>query len=151
MKKIGILFSTLLLFLLVPVVVFAQKDVAITGDRVVLSAEEVIDHDYFAAGEIVEIYGTVNGDVYVAGGQLIINGTINGDLLAAGGQMSIDSTVPQNARIAGGQISVDGNIGRNLTIGGRKNETTKRFYIGRAFNSDCDHRVISFIIFAFTI
>ena len=118
MKKLGVLFSTLVLFIILPVAAFAQKDVAKTGKHVILSEGEVINHDYFAAGDIVEVYGTINGDGYVAGGQLIINGTINGDLLAAGGQISIDATISQNARITGGQISIDGNIGRNLTIAG---------------------------------
>lgn len=96
----------------------AQANSSSTASKiVVLNPEEVINHDYFAVGDIVEIYGTVNGDVYAAGGQITINGTVNGDVIALGGQINLGGTISQNARIAGGQIDVRSNIGRNLSIG----------------------------------
>jgi cytoskeletal protein CcmA (bactofilin family) len=84
----------------------------------ILPAGAVIDHDYFAYGERVEISGTVNGDVYVAGGQVLVDGRINGDLLATGGTITIAGTVAQDVRAAGGQITVNGTVGRNLTVAG---------------------------------
>lgn len=88
------------------------------GEVVTLPAGEVVDRDYFAAGEIVEISGTVNGDAYVAGRQVLVDGRINGDLIAAGGEVRVSGSVSQDARILGGQITVNGEIGRNLTFGG---------------------------------
>ncbi|MEW6324869.1 MAG: hypothetical protein AB1515_05735 [Nitrospirota bacterium] len=92
--------------------------------RVSLPAGEVVNRDYFAAGRVIEIFGTVNGDVYAAGGQVIINGQINGDLLAAGGAVSISGNVEQDVRVAGGQITIGGDIGRNLTVAGGNVELT---------------------------
>lgn len=89
-----------------------------SGERIILEVDEVVDRDFFAAGEIVELYGTVNGDVYVAGGQVLLKGTINGDLLAAGGQVIVDGVITQDARVAGGEINIRGDIGRNLTVAG---------------------------------
>ena len=89
-----------------------------TEELVSLPAGAVIDKDYFAYGERVEISGTVNGDVYVAGGQVLVDGRINGDLLAAGGTVTISGSVSQDVRVAGGQIAVNGEIGRNLTVAG---------------------------------
>lgn len=85
---------------------------------VTLNEDEVVDKDYFAAGEIVEIYGTVNGDVYAAGGQVTIDGVINGDLLVAGGQVTIGGVITQDVRVAGGNLTVNADVGRNLTLVG---------------------------------
>jgi cytoskeletal protein CcmA (bactofilin family) len=89
-----------------------------------LPAGAVVNKDYFAYGERIEISGTVNGDVYVAGGQVLIDGKINGDLLAAGGMISVSGAVSQDARIAGGKVTVNGDIGRNLTVAGGNVELT---------------------------
>ena len=85
---------------------------------------QVINHDYFAFGESVEISGTVNGDVYAAGGQVLVDGTINGDLLVAGGRVTISGSVLQDVRVAGGEITISGNIGRNITVAGGNMELT---------------------------
>lgn len=87
-------------------------------ELVSLPAGAVINKDYFAYGERVEISGTVNGDVYVAGREILVDGRINGDLLAAGGTITISGSVSQNVRVAGGEITLSGKIGRNLTVAG---------------------------------
>lgn len=94
-------------------------------ERITLSQDEVIDGDYFTAGETVEVFGTVNGDVYAAGGQVVIDGTVNGDVLAAGGMITVSGQVNGNVRVAGGQILVSGGIGKNLTVGGGSVEIVK--------------------------
>jgi hypothetical protein len=81
-----------------------------------VSASQVIDRDYFAAGPLVEISGTVNGDLYAAGGQVFIDGRVNGDILVAGGRVMISGQVAQNVRVAGGQVSLSGTVGRNVTV-----------------------------------
>src|SRR5262245_39250872 len=74
--------------------------------HVIVPAGQVINRDYFAFGEIVEISGTVNGDVYAAGAHVAVDGTVNGDLLAAGGTVAISGTVARDARVAGGQVTI---------------------------------------------
>ncbi|MFY9271119.1 MAG: hypothetical protein WAO55_15355 [Candidatus Manganitrophaceae bacterium] len=88
------------------------------GETSILPAGEVVEGDYFAWGDVVEILGTVHGDVYAAGGEVRVSGEIDGDLLAAGGKITLSGRVSQNARIAGGKIIADGVIGRNLTVAG---------------------------------
>ena len=68
--------------------------------------QPVIDRDYFAAGPLVEISGTVNGDLYAAGGQVFIDGRVNGDILVAGSRVMILGQVAQNVRMAGGQVDL---------------------------------------------
>jgi hypothetical protein len=103
---------------------------------------EVINGDYFAYGESVEISGTVNGDVYAVGAQVIVDGTINGDLLAAAGKIIISGDILYDARIAGGRVTVGGNIGKNLTLGGCQVELTKTGRIqGGLVAGGCDIHV----------
>jgi len=83
-----------------------------------VSKSQVIDGDYFAFGESVEISGTVNGDLYASAGQVIIDGRVNGDILVAGGKVSISGVVSQDVRAAGGNVTITGKIGRNLTVAG---------------------------------
>jgi cytoskeletal protein CcmA (bactofilin family) len=87
-------------------------------------AGQVIERDYFAAGRLVEISGTVNGDLYAAGGQVLIDGRVNGDVLVAGGRVMLSGAVAQNVRVAGGQVSLSGPVGRNVTVLGGNVELT---------------------------
>src|SRR3989304_8346367 len=72
----------------------------------VLARNEVVNKDYFAAGDTVTISGIVNGDAYLAGGSVLIDGTINGDLLVAGGTIQIQGPVKNDVRAAGGMITL---------------------------------------------
>ncbi|HEU4438955.1 MAG TPA: hypothetical protein VFT36_06875 [Methylomirabilota bacterium] len=83
-----------------------------------VSASEVIDGDYFAAGSVVTMSGTVNGDVYAFGGQVVIDGRVNGDVIVAAGRVSISGRVSQDVRVAGGQVTLSGEVGRNVTVAG---------------------------------
>ncbi|HBP86312.1 MAG TPA: polymer-forming cytoskeletal protein [Nitrospirales bacterium] len=91
---------------------------------VVLRAGNVVNQDYFAVGNSIEISGTVNGDVYAAGGHVLVDGTINGDLLVAGGRITISGSVLQDIRVAGGEITISGQVARNVTIVGGSIELT---------------------------
>jgi cytoskeletal protein CcmA (bactofilin family) len=89
-----------------------------------VSAGQVIDRDYFAAGPLVEISGTVNGDLYAAGGQVLVDGRVNGDVLVAGGRVWLSGVLAQSVRVAGGQVTVSGTVGRNVTVLGGNVELT---------------------------
>ena len=39
------------------------------GRQVTVPASQVVDGDYFALGQMVEISGTINGDLYASGGK----------------------------------------------------------------------------------
>lgn len=114
MRKLFFLLLALVVPLVLAVPVFAKE----TPKQVVLPKDEVVDHDYFAAGEMVTLLGTVNGDAYIAGGNITIDGTINGDLLVAGGNVTIRGKVTDDIRAAGGSITIASDVGKNVTIGG---------------------------------
>jgi cytoskeletal protein CcmA (bactofilin family) len=94
----------------------AKKDFG--NKTVTLGAEEVVDGNYYAAGETIEILGTVNGDVYAVGGQVLVKGTVNGDLITAGGVVDISGYIDQDVRVAGGQVSINAAVGKNLSAAG---------------------------------
>jgi cytoskeletal protein CcmA (bactofilin family) len=120
-RRVLPLFALMILamILLQPPSAGAEQGPRSNADRIVtLRADQTVNGDYFAWGEVIEILGTVRGDLYVAGGEIRIAGTVDGDLLAAGGKIDVDGKVGQDARIAGGEITLSGKIGRNLTIAG---------------------------------
>lgn len=99
-----------------PSVVFAKSEK--TYKNVVLSQNETVNKDYFAAGDSVTVSGTVNQDAYIAGGNILVDGNVNGDLLVAGGTVTISGKIKNNVRVIGGQIIISGSIGGNLSIAG---------------------------------
>ncbi|MBI2022331.1 hypothetical protein HYS97_00560 [Candidatus Daviesbacteria bacterium] len=125
MKKIYAAILLLLFLLLTPFFVLAQEDFTFDqnliprqrDEVVTLPQDQIIDKDYFATGDVVEISGTVNGDVYAAGKEVLIDGIVNGDVLVAGGTVSISGKVAEDVRVAGGQVNISGEIGKNLTVG----------------------------------
>jgi cytoskeletal protein CcmA (bactofilin family) len=80
-----------------------------------INAGEIISEDFFAAGDVVEISGTIEGDAYVIANQVLVNGVINGDLLTAAGQLKIPGLISQNLRAITGHLQVLGGIGNNLS------------------------------------
>jgi hypothetical protein len=111
--------SEILMLAIAPGLAFAQTNFR-QGQSVTLSQTEVINDNYFAAGQMVDVAGTVNGDTYLAGGNIIVDGTVNGDLLVAGGSVDIRGKVLGNVRSVSGQINISGSVGKNITaVGGQ--------------------------------
>jgi hypothetical protein len=81
-----------------------------------LAKSEVINHDYFAAGNTVTVSGTINGDAYIAGGNVTFDGVVNGDLLLAGGNVTILGSVTGDVRAAGGNLIYSSQVDKNATL-----------------------------------
>jgi len=120
MKKGKLLFVSIFisLFLLLPSVCLALGQSSQETKNIVVKKGEVINRDFFAAGESVTISGIVNGDVYAAGGSVSVDGRVNGDLLVGAGTVTLLGEVSDDVRIGGGNILINGVIGKNLTVGG---------------------------------
>ncbi len=101
------------MFLLLPLPILAIE--AYSGDNVLLSADQVIDGNYYAAGQNVEIYGKVNGDVFVAGNKIVINSEeINGSIFVAGSVIDIRGVVTGSVRTVGENVSINGKVNGNV-------------------------------------
>lgn len=102
------------------------------GDRIVISADQVIDGDLFvAAGEVV-VDGTIKGDLYAFANTVTVNGTVELDVLAAAQTIIINGTVGDHARLAGQAIVLGSNakITRSALIGAFSLETQPTSTIG---------------------
>lgn len=113
LKKTFVLPLLLLLMLAFPVATLAQSEKVMA-----LSQDSVVDSDYFAAGEMVVVSGTVNGDAYLAGGTVLVDGVINGDLLVAGGDIVVSGSINGNVRAVGGNITIIGDVLGNVSAAG---------------------------------
>ena len=122
-KKLIAVLISLLIFPLFVSGVYAVNNFQ-RNEVVLLAKDDVVEGDYFAAGERLTIAGTVNGDAYVAGGNVIVEGDINGDLIAAGGTVNVRGKVAQDVRVAGGQVTVSGDVQGNVTLVGGSLEIT---------------------------
>ncbi|MFA6097489.1 MAG: hypothetical protein WC788_07730 [Candidatus Paceibacterota bacterium] len=106
-------------FLLAVFFVFSLAALAIAADeRGYLAKDRVIDDDFIAASESVDVGGTVNGDVILAGGVVDFSGRSSGDILAAGGNLRVSGQNDGNIRAAGGNVFIEGNVGKNVTAAG---------------------------------
>jgi len=76
-KKLKILLIALVLLLPLPILALEIHN----NDNVTLGTDKVIDGNYYAAGQNIEIYGTVNGDLFLAGNMITIDSeNINGNI-----------------------------------------------------------------------
>jgi cytoskeletal protein CcmA (bactofilin family) len=109
MRKSVFILAAAVLLLLFPALVFAQTTKVVT-----LSAGEIVNHDYFAAGDTVHVSGTVHGDVYAAGQTVIVDGTVDGDVIAAAKTLTVSGSA-RNLRIAGQTVTINGRVTGNIT------------------------------------
>lgn len=132
MKGFFIISFLLFFSLLFPSVVDAQitrTNTTRTGETVIIRQEEVIEGDFFIAGEMVEFSGKINGDLYIVGNQVLVSGEVDGDLLAVGSEISITGVVTQNVRAMGAQITIEGDVGRNISLAGVNINSSDSSYI----------------------
>ena len=133
MKRVKIL-AIILLILAVPVFVLVGTSYAgsfHTGDTVTVKKGETIDHTIFAAGNNIEIDGTVKGDVFCAGQNITINGTVEGDILCAGMNVDISGTVLGDVRAAGQVVTLSAAVNNNASLAGSSIKTTDTSTVGR--------------------
>lgn len=114
-----------------------------TQKTIIVSENEVVEGNYYNAGDLVEIMGTINGDVYITGGQIIVSGIINGDLLAAGGTVTVNGNVSEDVRVVGGQIYIDAQIGDDLSVVGGNIEISNKANIGGGLQTAGGNVVLS--------
>jgi hypothetical protein len=116
-KKLKLLLVALVLLLPLPILALEVHG----NDNIVLGTDKIIDSNYYAAGQNVEIYGTVNGDLFLAGDTIIIDSTnINGDIFVAGSDISISGKINGSVRAAGEKININGNIVGNFMFFGQQ-------------------------------
>ena len=87
-----------------------------TGDQTSLSSDKSTNGSYYAAGNNVDVNGTVKGDVFCAGQNVTINGPVEGDVICAAQNITINGPVSGNVRLAAQTVNLNGTIGRNANV-----------------------------------
>ncbi|GAB4388493.1 MAG: hypothetical protein Kow0025_08100 [Thermodesulfovibrionales bacterium] len=87
-------------------------------DVIRLAPEEVVEGDYFAAGETVEVLGEVRGDVVAIGGTVVVAGRVDGDLILSGGSIEVTGQAGGDARLLAGTATISGSVGGNVSAAG---------------------------------
>lgn len=91
----------------------------ISGERLIIAADEVIDDDLFIAGQTIEIAGTVNGDIYAAAENIDFTGQVSGDLMAAGNIINVSGQIGEDLQLFGSEISVaEASVASSLVAAG---------------------------------
>ena len=80
LKKLSGILIAFLILPLITIGVYAAKNLQ-RSETVLVPKGEVIDGDYFAAGETVTIGGTDNGDAYIAGSYDLGEGGDKGEFI----------------------------------------------------------------------
>lgn len=112
MKKIiGMLLGVLLLTMSSFPAAAAQDN----PNNIIIGQEQVIQGDYFGAGETIINNGKINGDIYAASSAFENSGEVTGDILLAASYSKIGGKTNGNLRIASSRTEISGEIGKNIT------------------------------------
>jgi len=115
-QKVALFFLAFMLLIPLSALAFEGK----ANDIVIVGEDQVIDSNYYAAGQDIEIYGTVNGDLFLAGQNIVVDSdNINGDIFAAGSNITIKGDINGSVRLAGQRGSIEGKVARNLMFFGQ--------------------------------
>lgn len=119
MKKIYFVLAGLLLVSLIPLLADASTTKR-TGNNISLSADEIVEGNFYGVGNSVAISGEIEGDAVLVGGTVITAGKIAKDALIFGGTVSVDGEVIDDVRIVAGEVTISGLVGGSLSIVARK-------------------------------
>jgi len=128
MKINKIVFIVLLITLVSPLVAYA-----LSFDVDTSKAPEIINNDYYTAGETVILHSTVNGDMAAAGGKIAIESPVSQDLALVGGNISLDSEIGDDVRMAGGDLSINSIIKGDLIVAGGNIRISEKGFVGGDF------------------
>jgi cytoskeletal protein CcmA (bactofilin family) len=106
---------TILSLLVLTALVFPTTALAFdgrSGDRIVISAGEVINDDLYLSAREVIVDGTINGDLMAAGEIVVVNGTVTGDLWAAGNSVTVNGEVGDDVFAAAAAVT----LGRDAKV-----------------------------------
>lgn len=91
------------------------------ADFVVVGSDETVPDDLYAAGNVVDVRGVVEGDVTAAASQrVVVSGTIEGDLIAIAPYVEVSGEVTGSVRVIADRVSIVGTVGTDVVVAGRR-------------------------------
>lgn len=118
LKTNGLIYSllTLVAFSLFLVPYADAKTVIRSGNTVSVESENVIEGDFYAVSNIVNISGTITEDMVSAGGQITVNGSVGKDLFLVAAETDIHGKVGDDLRIISGEVTIADEVEGDLFI-----------------------------------
>lgn len=108
----------LTLALIGPIVPIAGTGSA--ADFVLISESDTIPDDLYAAGNVVDVRGTVEGDLTATASQrVVVSGTVEGDVIAIAPSVEITGTVGGSVRAIADRVAIAGTIGDDVVVTAR--------------------------------
>ncbi len=104
--RYGALVLTLLVLATLLVVPTARAFESRGGDKIVITADEVIDDDLYVGANVFVLEGTINGDLVVGATDITINGTVTGDVWAGGQSIVVNGTVQDDVHAAANALII---------------------------------------------
>lgn len=96
------------------------------NNYITLAGDQTVNSNYYAAGNKIEIFGTVNGDVFAVGNDIVIDSSnINGDIFAAGNTISVKGKINGSLRLIGQKLVIDAEVTRNILAAGQNLDINK--------------------------
>lgn len=128
MKKI--LLGLFLAIILVPGMALAADIRASQSGMESVGKNETVQNLY-AAGNTVNIDGTIKGDAVMAGANLNVTGKVENSLMATGANLQVGGEVGNSARLAGSNITLSGKVGQDVMIAGNAIRISNQSQIGQ--------------------
>ncbi len=104
----------------------------VQSNLVLIRQEDVVKEDLYAAGNVVQVDGRVEGDLFaVAYKEIRVTGTVTGDVVALTGKVVIAGEVGGSVRAAASSVIIEGIVGGDVFAGAREVRTDPGSSIGR--------------------
>lgn len=90
------------------------------ADFVLISEADTVPDDLYAAGNVVDVRGTIQGDLTATASQrVIVSGTVEGDVVAIAPFVEITGDVEGSVRVIADRIRIIGTVGDDVVVAGR--------------------------------
>ena len=90
------------------------------ADFVLISEADTVPDDLYAAGNVVDVRGTIQGDLTATASQrVIVSGTVEGDVVAIAPFVEIAGDVEGSVRVIADRIRIIGTVGDDVVVAGR--------------------------------
>lgn len=102
------------------------------SDLVLIRAEDVVAEDLFAAGNTIQVSGTIQGDLIASSmGELRIDGTVEGDVIGVASRVVVAGVVEGSVRVAAPEVIVEGTVKEDVAVVAGTLAVTSSGHVGR--------------------
>lgn len=113
----GVMATMLLAIVLTPIISKAETVVR-TGESVSVSANQVVENDFYGYGGTITHSGEIKEDAYAVAGSVTVNGQVGVDLTAVAGSVQVHAPVGDDVRLVAGETVIASEVNGDLFVMG---------------------------------